>query len=1135
MVSLRPSEACLAVFALVATGVVAACITVALLILVMQFHAWLCMPRRERIEPILVEESPRPTMSKFEPTTSPVVLRTKAKRAGRMRVCFHRSRVTRRYSPSLPGECGFQVVLRAACRSTSKANVKKLRSAVAEEFVKARLEGLEIAGIDPHELLRSEGMTLKAYAQAVRADLWASKVEIHLAAKISGVSLLYQDSDTFQVLGEGPLEHVVKLEARHFTLHRIHRKKTQYVSRTSPTSQRGGMRNTVDWLTPAPRVSSDDTRQSFANLLHLDDALPPPASEVDTPRDQRIEEVEEPYHPANTYVAQVEDDMTMSGEHLDQASQFVDIVVDVGRLGMELQQAVVRLPNQATVDELKRVVSAMVGAHDHNLDILFGEEEDSLPDWVQPPRQVVVDYKQGAIPSLQVKVNVPWRGYTICLMVPQVDPVRYIKEQMCVIMQVPPGEIAVYGKDGNPLQGMPIHGQMLLVERILQRAGMRRSLSPTQPMSSYPSTSRNTEQSDEESSEVQEATWRDQVEAAGGEYLPPEQRSQSALGYVTPTRRASRSRSRSPQSSLARGSASPTRHAWFSSASPRGYPPAQEEAVSKVVIDDHNPVGYIWADPRASVQSVLRTIRKDLAIVVEIVFQPENVDVWGNVERLLFSPMPEICASFYKDLRIDRWELYQLPREIPIMRNGKVEQFLVVPSVLDPATVQFRLDNWNPIKYHYFLSLVDVDNWVVIRRSHPQRVRLELLAHRTMVHDMVQRAGQRNGLSPFMDDADPLYQPLVHGPLIRAGVRHQRVNVADPRSAMLIWAQQRIARDLPHANHTAIATLLRAENRTVCAVLNARSTLQVQEAVEAAWRRAGLPGVAVPRRAPEPSVPPADGDEAEHGPRSREVDQVSHDPQHSEVVRVLPPHLQQMTDALFRQTVSIQNILGVLQAQPTVHDFMNMMNAMQLQSNAQVQAITEFAQALARVEALMAQLQGEPGDLARLSQETMMVASPIPTRMRDVPTPRYEGDNGPPLQSLISPPQVLSAGRGQLQQTSSLDGQNQEVHDVHQLEEQHVSAQHEAADGQEPGHADEEGGQAPQQSTRHLDAESAQDQAQAEGEDPPATMPPTPQPITLNAHDTNVQESVILSRLQERSEQALSRVPRASLRPFGRP
>ena len=59
------------------------------------------------------------------------------------------------------------------------------------ELYEARVRGDTVCGIDIHDLLRRESMSLHAYLAATRHNMWASQVELELAARILHVGVQY--------------------------------------------------------------------------------------------------------------------------------------------------------------------------------------------------------------------------------------------------------------------------------------------------------------------------------------------------------------------------------------------------------------------------------------------------------------------------------------------------------------------------------------------------------------------------------------------------------------------------------------------------------------------------------------------------------------------------------------------------------------------------------------------------------------------------------------------------------------------------------------------------------------------------------------------------------------------------------
>ena len=74
---------------------------------------------------------------------------------------------------------------------------------------------------------------------------------------------------------------------------------------------------------------------------------------------------------------------------------------------------------------------------------------------------------------------------------------------------------------------------------------------------------------------------------------------------------------------------------------------------------------------------------------------------------------------------------------------------------------------------------------------------------------------------------------------VRGGARTAH-NVQDPKVWMHTFAMDRIRRDMPNFSQATASFLLRAEARTVTAVMNAKSAAQLVEVMEAAQRRADI-------------------------------------------------------------------------------------------------------------------------------------------------------------------------------------------------------------------------------------------------------------------------------------------------------
>ena len=1093
--SLRWGEMLLGMAALVATNLLAISVTIMVVIAMHNILVW-WSSRQTRSEVIEVCDSPAPTRTQSSPRASPPIMKSKLRRAGQRRIRCHRRRATHVYSPKHAGHCGYQAVLWAAGSAPTAKNVYNLRRYVAEEFVKARLAGERILGIDPHDILRAEEMTLKMYEELTKTSMWASKVELHIAAQYLQVGLIYTDKHAVQQIGVGKPAHMIRLENSHFTISKLHRP-----IKTKPSSSlgRGGMTNDwISWQWQGIQQPSEQSAQTtlpvFVDLLQLesftastvetDDSIPEWAR---TSGEQYVhpiqrenpsffqEEVEEYYAPADNL-------------------QTVQYKVDVKISYTEMSQVTFNMNKNADIKSIRRPVSAAIGIAPHGIMFTLPNEDDELPDWVNLPELIEVKMRPGHIPSQLVRAHVPQRGYTVLLDVSTVSPRSSIRQQMSTITGVPPDAVRVLEQNGEDIPDKVLPGQSVMISLPMERAGMRNTISTTELYG----TEGQQEQSDS-SEEMHRTFWRDMVESAGHVYTsPPRGRRESS-----PSSSSQSPRSRSPARSLATGNASPSRHSWYSGALPQELPPAQHDSVCRPVIDMQKdlPIGYIWANPTATTADVVRTMKRDLSIVADISSEPE-AESWQEVTRLTMDCQPPLGVPYYIDLRIDRWELYQLPRAIPVMHAGKIEMFLVVPHVLDLQAVQRRIDHWQPIIFSHIVTALDMDNWVIVKRTHPAAYRNHMmeiasqlprggmqrtieqldtshyvprpwasdrfiiiwmdLAHAPShsfvpyvadrrvsvwrlrralsyllqvdetevllsnhnapldLNDILERimtgpiivhlrerveAGDYNRYPvqwPFGPEIDtlstsssPPTPSVIPSPylrraliltepdhdveqqeidtnhhLMRGGVRGR--NMSDPRTAMLVWAQQRVARELPHLNQAIITALLRGDNRMVCAVLNARSTHQLTEVVTAACRRAGIAEMMDQPPPAQPQQPQQD----QQLPHPQQQDVLA--PEQPAPQQQGPPvQMQPVIDALTQHTQNLNTIVQYISNQPNNHDFQNMMTVMHMQNQAQIQAIAGFTTVLARMERRITEWEG-------------YIRPPVPQQERVPTTPGAE-------------------------------------------------------------------------------------------------------------------------------------------------
>ena len=87
----------------------------------------------------------------------------------------------------------------------------------------ARINDIEVANVNVHDMLKEEHMSLHAHVAAIKNNMWASKVELVLSAKVLGSAIAYKTKKGMETLGEGRLTRCVVLRHGHYTLSKLHR------------------------------------------------------------------------------------------------------------------------------------------------------------------------------------------------------------------------------------------------------------------------------------------------------------------------------------------------------------------------------------------------------------------------------------------------------------------------------------------------------------------------------------------------------------------------------------------------------------------------------------------------------------------------------------------------------------------------------------------------------------------------------------------------------------------------------------------------------------------------------------------------------------------------------------------------
>ena len=327
-----------------------------------------------------------------------------------------------------------------------------LRRMVAQRLHEARLHDETIAGIKVHDVLRAEGMTLRAYTEATRTSMWASQVELQIASDILEISLMYTAGKFSIQLGQGIPSYAIKKVGNHYILARVHKRKRVQSSMTSV--YRGGMRPWT-WETP------ESAEHEVGTVEHeVSQAVP-------------TNYMQDPY----TTVKISE-----------------KIKTDVRRITF--------ISTSMTIADLKARLSSMLKLPVSSMLILDDEDENEMPDWTSLPSSVILTV-MGNEAKLKLDVHIPMRDAQFSLEVSLNIDRTELENKLAAILRVPPQDMRILNARGFEWRACINPEDHVLHVHIVERAGMRRSVSPTEPygdMNTQPPQPRGTES--EESQEV---------------------------------------------------------------------------------------------------------------------------------------------------------------------------------------------------------------------------------------------------------------------------------------------------------------------------------------------------------------------------------------------------------------------------------------------------------------------------------------------------------------------------------------------------------------------------------------------------------------------------------------------------------
>ena len=219
---------------------------------------------------------------------------------------------------------------------------------------------------------------------------------------------------------------------------------------------------------------------------------------------------------------------------------------------------------------------------------------------------------------------------------------------------------------------------------------------------------------------------------------------------------------------------------------------------------------------------------------------------------------------------------------------------------------------------------------------------------------------------------DEATQSQIDWPTMERGAgRRGRTAPSDPKTAMLGWAQDRVAECCPNLPPSTATMLLKAEQRTVTSVLHARSSHQVGEVMAAALRRAGLsPISAQPAQQEHQPQPQPHGEQQQQhqqhmqGGNQREqrqsmeqdtqVSQQSGAQPHQHMHAPQPGHMSitlQGTNELIMHHIGLTNqLFSMMHTMPTADQMLGLVSTFQQNNSLMLQGLAAVGQSVGILE-----------------------------------------------------------------------------------------------------------------------------------------------------------------------------------------
>ena len=377
-------------------------------------------------------------------------------------------------------------------------------------------------------------------------------------------------------------------------------------------------------------------------------------------------------------------------------------------------------------------------------------------------------------------------------------------------------------------------------------------------------------------------------------------------------------------------------------------------------------IGTVSGYNEADVKDVIAELELKAKFSHPIAYVPRHVAKWGQVAHVIIQNQIKV-PSAAMDLRKGPYEAFQRPRVTPIFAGGIIAEWVVFGWHTTQQDAQDRLDRDSHWSVTWTLHVLAAENWVVTQRDLPHDIMQELNQRPPPwheEHEEEEEEEEENDETLPMQGVDVVHGTTMQRALLPrrgGGKRSRQQAYAHPRSAMHGWALHQACQQCPQVAPATLNFLMKAEFRTITAVLGSKTAGQTAQVINAALVRAGLPMMreGTPYSAQRQqsgenervTEQEAQTQEAPDQPELRTTLNSMQQPREdsSGTADILRQQLDTLIHLIFSQNETF-NMWVATQTTTTSHEHLSLMQAIQSNGAIQAEAMKKFAEAMEKLE-----------------------------------------------------------------------------------------------------------------------------------------------------------------------------------------